>query len=119
MHVAFGDHQVSPASAEVEARTIGARIHWPAVTPGRLPDVEPYWGIDRIESYPHDGSAIIIFDSGAPVPPTVNLPPREGEDPHGDPRNDPDARRQKSAFLRTDGTVIDVCDGAPCTADPS
>jgi len=30
MHVAFGDHQVSPAAAQVEARTIGARIHQPA-----------------------------------------------------------------------------------------
>jgi len=24
------------------------------------------------------------------------------------------ARRQKSEFLRTGGSLIDVCDGAPC-----
>ncbi len=42
-----------------------------------------------------------------------------GEDPHGDPRNDPDARAQKSEFLKPDGAVVDVCGGAPCFADPS
>jgi hypothetical protein len=120
MHVAFGDHQVSPDVANIEARTIGARVHEPAVTPGRLPYVEPYyWGIEPIPSYPHRGSAIVIWDSGAPVPPLVNLAPHEGEDPHEDPRADPDARVQKSEFLKADGAVVDVCGGAPCTADPA
>lgn len=120
MHVAFGDHQVSPDAANIQARTIGARIHTPAVVPGRLPYVEPYyWGIDPIASYPYDGSAIVIWDSGAPVPPLVNLPPREGEDPHSDPRSDPEARVQKSEFLKSDGAVVDVCGGAPCMANPS
>ena len=120
MHVAFGDHQVSPDAANIQARTIGARVHAPTLTPGRLPYVEPaYWGIEPIPSYPYSGSAIVIWDSGAPVPPLVNLPPRVGEDPHGDPRNDPDARVQKSEFLKPDGAVVDVCGGAPCFADPS
>jgi len=120
MHIAFGDHQVSPDVANIQARTIGARIHAPAVMPGRLPYAEPYhYGIDPIESYPFGGSAIVIWDSGAPVPPLFNEPPRVGEDPHGDPRNDPDARAQKSEFLKTGGAVVDVCGGAPCTADPS
>ncbi|MBM4265903.1 MAG: hypothetical protein FJ144_04715 [Deltaproteobacteria bacterium] len=119
MHVAFGDHQVASATAEIEARTIGARIHAPAVTPGRLPDVEPYWDIPAIPSYPWNGSALVIWDSGAPVPPLENVAPRAGEDPHGDPRSDPDARVQKSEFLRPDGAVVDVCGGEPCPADPS
>lgn len=119
MHVAVGDFQVSTYAAEVEARTIGARIHWPATKPGRLPDREPHWGIPHIGSYPYDGSAIVFWDSGTPAPPTVNLPPHEGHDPHGDPRNDPEARRQKSAFLAPGGAVIDVCGGEPCTAAPS
>ena len=38
LHVAFGDHQVANVSAEVEARTIGARIHQPAMAPGRHHD---------------------------------------------------------------------------------
>lgn len=120
MHVAFGDHQVSQDAADIQARTIGARVHTPPYVPGRRPGfVEPSWGIEPIESYPYDGSAIVVFDSGAAAPPINNEAPRTGEDPHGDPRSDPDARVQKSAFLQTDGTVIDVCNGAACTADPS
>jgi len=120
LHVAFGDHQVAPDAANIQARTIGARIHAPTVAAGRLPFVEPaYWGIEPIESYPYSGSAIVIWDSGAPAQPLVNVPPRIGDDPHGDPRNDPDARRQKAEFLKPDGVVIDVCGAAPCLADPS
>ena len=37
MHVAFGDHQVTQYQADVEARTIGARIHTPILAPGRSP----------------------------------------------------------------------------------
>ena len=44
MHVAFGDWQVAQVTADVQARTIGARLHVPAVTTGRLPDATPYWG---------------------------------------------------------------------------
>lgn len=113
LHVAFGDHQVAPASADIEARTIGAAIHRPVVEEGRLPDVEPGWGIPTME-YPHDGSAILVFDSGAPTPPLVNLPPREGEDPHGDPRASSEVRRQKAAFLSPDSRVIDICGAGPC-----
>ncbi|MDZ4825822.1 MAG: hypothetical protein SGJ13_05065 [Actinomycetota bacterium] len=118
MHVAFGDHQVSMHAAEVQARTVGASIHCPATTDGRLPDVEPHWGLPCIEDDAFDGSAIVIWDSGAPAPPTVNLAPRDGEDPHGDPRSDPVARRQKSEFLQTDGVVNDVCVGEPCKTLP-
>ena len=113
LHVAFGDHQVAPASADIMARTAGAPIHRPVVAEGRLPDVEPGWGMATLE-YPHDGSAIIIFDSGAPTPPYVNLPPRLGEDPHGDPRASVEGRRQKAAFLSPESRVIDVCSGGPC-----
>jgi len=116
MHVAFGDHQVAQATAEIEARTIGASIHQPAVTEGRLADVTPFWGIDPITSYPHRGSALIIWDSGSPPPPLENLPPREGEDPHEHPRADEQARVQKSEFLRTGGAVVNVCGEAPCFA---
>jgi hypothetical protein len=117
MHVAFGDHQVAQDAADIQARTIGARVHTPPWASGRRPGfVEPGWGIDPITSYPYDGSAIVIFDSGAAPPPITNEAPRTGDDPHGDPRNDADARVQKSEFLRSDGMVVDVCDGAPCTA---
>ncbi|GAA3440589.1 hypothetical protein [Planomonospora venezuelensis] len=119
LHVAFGDHQVSTVTAEVEARTIGARIHRPAVAEGRSPDVAPYWGIRALPRWPYPGSAIVVWDSGTPAPPTANTPPlgpEYGRDSHEDPRHDPDARVQKAHFLRH-GVVVDVCGGAPCVAD--
>jgi len=114
MHEAFADHQVANITTEVEARTIGASIRWPALAPGRHTDVNPYFGIPRIAAFPFGGSALVVWDTGIPAPPTTNTPPHAGQDPHGAPRNSPLARRQKSEFLRTDGAVIDVCGGSPC-----
>ena len=63
MQVAFGDHQVANVTAEVEARTIGARILLPGLLPGRSPDVVPFWGITPISFLPWNGSAIVYWDS--------------------------------------------------------
>ncbi|MGH2954504.1 MAG: hypothetical protein ACRDK9_10925 [Solirubrobacterales bacterium] len=125
LHVAFGDHQVSMWTADVLARTIGASRHAPTTDPGRHPDTDPYFGIPPIEGVPFDGSALVVWDSGPPrpgdqgvvAPPTTNTPPGDpefGRDPHSDPRSDPDARVQKSEFLRIGGRVVDACDGSPC-----
>lgn len=119
LHVAFADHQVSMTAAEIEARTIGARIHQPALADGRHHDPVPYWGIDPIPSYPYEGSAIVIWDSGTPTPPTANVPPTAGQDPHEFPRRSPAAREQKSTFLSPVSVVVDVCAGAPCLAPPA
>ncbi|MYW06730.1 hypothetical protein [Streptomyces sp. SID3343] len=118
MQVAFGDHQVTNLAAEIEARTIGARVHEPAIAAGRNPDRDPYWGIGALPRGPYRGSALVVWDSGTPAPPLTNTPPigpEYGRDPHSDPRNSPVARLQKAEFLAT-GRVIDVCGGAPCTA---
>lgn len=117
LHVAFGDHQVANVTAEIEARTIGARLVAPGLAPGRDPAVVPFWGIQPIPGYPYDGSALVVWDSGTPAPPLGNVPPRPptyGDDPHGDPRNTPAARQQKSDFLAANGAVVDVCGGDPC-----
>jgi hypothetical protein len=116
LHVAFGDHQVSNLATEIQARTIGASIHQPALAPARHSDVNPYFDIPAIPSYPFAGSALIIWDSGAPTPPITNTPPYDGDDPHSDPRNYSVARQQKSDFLQTGGAVTDVCSGLPCVA---
>jgi hypothetical protein len=110
---------VAPVTAENQARTIGARIHQPAVAPGRSPDAAPYWAIPALPSGLYAGSALVIWDSGTPAPPLGNVPPRppeHGRDPHGDPRNTWAARAQKAHFLRT-GEVFDIC-GGPCLSDP-
>ncbi|GAA2016261.1 hypothetical protein GCM10009839_09700 [Catenulispora yoronensis] len=147
MDVAFGDHQVANVAADVEARTIGARLHVPAVAAGRSPDVVPYWGIaplrdaagpgpDQNQNQDQDldrrpgpdhrpgsyqGATMVVWDSGTPPAPLTNtapLGPQYGHDPHSDPRNSPVVRTQKAVFLTT-GVTIDVCGGAPCTEPPA
>ncbi|MEE4491670.1 hypothetical protein [Streptomyces sp. BE230] len=123
LHIAYGDHQVANAAADVEARTIGARLLSPALATGRSPDTVPYWGIGRIGSgqLPYRGSAMTVWDSGTPTPPLTNTPPagpEYGHDPHEDPRNSPAARQQKATFLTT-GRVINVCGTTPCTTTPT
>jgi hypothetical protein len=117
LHVAFGDHQVANVATAVEARSIGASAVRPVLTEGRSPEEDPFWDIPDIETYPHESSAIVMWDSGAAPPPVENVPPREGEDPHGDPRQEPTAVEQIVAFLDS-GQVIDVCGGEPCEAPP-
>jgi hypothetical protein len=112
---ALGDFQVANVAMDVMARSMGASVGAADV---RSNDVTPFWGIDRIGSYPFDGSAVFLFDSGTPLPPTTNTPPREGVDPHEDVRRAPAAYDQIAAFLQPDGTVIDTCDGGPCIIAP-
>ena len=134
LHMAFADHQTANVSVEVEARSLGAHIHTPALVPGKaVPDVTPYYGIPPIPSYPFDGSALIVWDSGNPAPPVANTAPRLspadpewadlsacaqrfGGDPHECPRRQPSAQLQKSEFLKTGGAVVDVCGGEACLA---
>jgi len=128
LHVALGDYQVTHWSAEIMARTIGAAIHEPTVRLGETTDDNPYFAIPLIDSYPHQGHAIMIWDSGDvdpqtgrgnPLPPTSNTGPDEnyGNDPHESPRSTVAARAQKSAFMRSDGAVINVCGDGPCLSD--
>ncbi|HRW38026.1 MAG TPA: DUF4214 domain-containing protein [Aquihabitans sp.] len=119
IHVALGDHQVAPFTAEIEARTAGAMdVHRPAYGEGRTLDVDPVWGLDAVADG-STGSALVIWDSGAEVPPLQNVPPRAGEDPHEDPRRSPLAQQQKSDFLEVDGRFTEVCGSEPCTAPPT
>ncbi|HEX4735031.1 MAG TPA: hypothetical protein VH247_11490 [Thermoleophilaceae bacterium] len=137
MSLAFGDHQVSNWAAAVEARTIGARLRTPALDTFRDPTTGyQYFGeIPAIPSYPYDGSAITVWDSGpirdnctngTAAPLFVNLPvfgdcpagePQDewgGHDPHEEPRNTVADRAMKAAFLREGGVVTDQCGGQPC-----
>ena len=132
MTPAFGDHQVTTWQADVEARTIGAQIHEPVVYDGRWPGVDVGWGIEPIDSYPHTDSSIVYWDSGPPrpnpeeptevtgtdPPPIENIPNRSGEDPHSDPRVDPQQMQMVSDWLRPDAQsqITDTCLGLPCFA---
>ena len=114
---AVGDHQVSEYSLQIQARTMGANGHVPYAAPDRTINDDKGWGIEPIPAYPWDGSAYFLFDTGAVPSPLGNVPPREGHDPHDDTPRIPAAQDLKSAFLRPDGVVLDVCNGAPCVGE--
>ncbi len=124
MQLAYGDHQVSMYSGAIEARTVGASAYQPALdlSTNRSQDKNLFYGIPAIKSFPFDGSAVEIWDSGpghTSPPPLTNTPPvttttGDQQDPHGDPRATPAAQQQISDFLQPTGTVTDVCSGAPC-----
>jgi len=116
LHEAFGDFQVANVTTEIEARTLGASVYQPALAPGRHTDVTPFYAIPAIPSFPFNGSALVVWDSGTPAPPITNTPPGPGSDPHSKPRSNVNARIQKSEFLKATGAVVDVCAGAPCLA---
>ena len=110
LHVAFGDHQVTNVSAEVEARTLGAPLMVPALADGKHWEQDPFF--IATAPYPHRGSAMVYWDSGNATPPNGNIPADHDGDPHEDPRREPAGAYQKARFL-TQGIVVDVCDGAP------
>ena len=120
--VAYGDHQVAVVSAEVAARSAGAAADPQALEAGRSPDVELLWGVPKIEAYPYRGSTFVYFDTGdfsesnpngTPAPPTANVPPKLGADPHEAARRSACGRVLKSDFLRPDTFVGQPCLGAP------
>jgi hypothetical protein len=130
MDIAFGDHQVTDYQADVEARTVGAEAHAPAIYKGRWPSTNVLWKVPRISSYPYTGSAAFYWDIG-PVresppgsgefvgtepPPYENLPNRSGEDPHSSPRAAPAEQQLVSDFFN--GAILrsDNCNRGPCYA---
>jgi hypothetical protein len=144
LHVAFGDQQVAQVTAETMARSAGIPLRAPALGEGRHPDEAPFFGLDTIDDYPFDGSALVFWDTGTVPPPSENVTPRDSDayvdqcgdvdleelddedvetvhlcaDPHEDPRRSPDSMAQVDEFFQPDGVVVDPCDGEPCTAEP-
>jgi hypothetical protein len=123
MHMAFGDHQVANVATEVEARVVGARLRTPALDPGRSRDRRPFFRIPRIRGLPWGGNALVVYDigpprgdQGTPAPPTGNVPPETGVDPHALTAFEPAAAAQFSEFLKLDGKFVDTCGGVPCRA---
>jgi hypothetical protein len=111
---AFADHQVANIATENLARSIGAAVRQPALADGRSNDVAPMWGLEAVPSYPYPDSALVMWDFGTPSPPIENLPPREGEDPHGKAAEVVDVLLMVSDYLKTDGALTDVCNADPC-----
>jgi hypothetical protein len=123
LHEAFGDHQVANVATEVEARVIGARLRTPALDPGRSRDRRPFYGIRPVPRYPWGGNALVVYDIGpqrgalgTPAPPTANLAPQLGVDPHALTGLEQAAAEQFSQFLRVGGAFVDACGAKPCHA---
>lgn len=127
LHVALGDYQVANLAAEVQGRTMGTDFLGSALAGGRHwadGAGERLFGFsDFTDGIAGSGSAIVYFDSGNPIPPSMNIPPAaRGEDPHSHPRKDHVGADQKLEFYRT-GVITDLRAGAtwftaPCPVHP-
>ncbi len=106
LHVAIGDHQVTPLGAHIIARAVKAK--------NVDPFARPIWGLEPAKA-PFSGSAIVEYDYGLPEAPKENVPMDEGEDPHDWVRVEPTAQAQERDFF-LEGVVKQHCDGA---CDPS
>jgi hypothetical protein len=126
IEMAIGDHQVANIQAEVEARTIGAKLREPAFDPGRSLDKDPSFGLGTLGTLPRDDNAIIPWDigplrtqdgktMGTDPPPPGDTPPNTGQDPHDYViEHSPELRRQIADYIRPGGRIVDVCHGQPC-----
>ena len=111
---AFGDHQVANVSTEKLARTLGVPRRAPTLANGRSNDAEPLFDIPAIDALPTGGSGLVVWDFGTPAPPTINVAPRAGDDPHSKLATEPGALAMVAAFIDQDHQLIDVCDAKPC-----
>lgn len=114
LQMAFGDHQVSNFTTEIEARTLGAVVHQPTL-PSGLVSGNPFYGLGAAPANSTASATLYVWqDPHAPPPPLTNQPPTAGIDPHDFiPRSLPAAQRQLTTFLVT-GLVPDVCGSGPC-----
>ncbi|MFT3764682.1 MAG: hypothetical protein QM820_04070 [Minicystis sp.] len=104
LHVAIGDHQVTPLGAHIIARAVGAK--------NLTPVNRSVWGVPEMAG-PFMGSAMVEWDFGNKESPKTNTPPDDtyGPDPHDEVRKLPEAMDQTNAFFRM-GVVQPFCSGA-------
>lgn len=103
IHVAIGDHQVTPLGAHIIARAVGAK--------NLKPVNRSVYGIEEADG-PFTGSGMVEYDFGLPEAPKTNTPPYEGADPHDDVRKLDASYDQSNEFFRT-GVITTYCTG-PC-----
>lgn len=103
---AVGDQQVPNVSTHLMVRTIGV--------PELAPAFRPVYGIDT-QAGTINGSAWLEIDFGLPPVPLLNLPNRQGADPHDGPWGLPVVHQMMGRFMRT-GEIVNLCDGV-CDPD--
>jgi hypothetical protein len=113
LQAGYGDHQVSNYAAEVEARTIGARVlKRDMLRPGRSWEQQPWWGLKPVDPDRTAGvSVFTVWDGGSRPSPLGNVAQDNtyDDDPHEWVRRTPAARAMKSAFLSPDSHIVDTC----------
>jgi hypothetical protein len=113
----YGDHQVSNYAAEVEARTIGARVlKADMLRPGRAWERKPWYGLKPVDpAHTADVSVFTVWDGGSRPSPLSNVAQDNtyDDDPHEWVRRTPAARAMKSGFLSLDSRIVDTC-GSYC-----
>ena len=125
LNVALGDHQVADVTPEVSSRTWDGTVHLPGAEPGRNNAQNPF-ALIRPAVDGQRESVMVVWDigplnpedetnPGTGVSPPTNIPPREGRDPHSDPRADVAGGIQRRAFL-LDERFLNVCGPRPCFA---
>jgi hypothetical protein len=102
LQVALGDQEVPNLGSYWMARTMGLPVLGPTPTTP--------WGLSVQPSPLPGGSAMVIMDGGAPVPPGANLP-ATNLDMHNLTRKQPATRRQIKEFFAT-GRIVNECSGA-------
>lgn len=102
IHVAIGDHQVTPLGAHIIARTVKAK--------NLSPVNRSVFGLEEAPA-PLEGAAMVEYDFGLPPSPTTNTPPKDGDDPHGAVRSLDASYSQANEFFRT-GVIKAYCDGS-------
>lgn len=111
---------MSPLAAEVEGRTIGARLFLPSSPPGLHWSADPAFGFDVVRGDTADVGSVLVSwfadGRGLTTPPNGNVPMAAGADPHGVPRNHGPAADQAAHWLRT-GDLLDTRRG-PCVVPP-
>jgi hypothetical protein len=110
LHVAIGDHQVTPLGAHIIARAVKAQ--------NLKPVNRSIFGVPEADG-PFTGSGMVEWDFGLPISPETNTPPDgpmypSSDDPHDELRKLDAARDMTEKFLR-EGIVEQTC-GGPCTA---
>lgn len=103
LHVAIGDHQVTPLGAHVLSRAIQAK--------NLKPLNREVFGIADADG-PFMGNGMTEFGFGLPAAPITNVPMLDGADPHDKVRVLPTSVDQTDTFLRT-GAIVNPC-GGPC-----
>lgn len=118
--MAFADEAVANVTTEVMARTMGIPVAQPALRPGRSPDVEPFWNLGTVDTFPHQGSVMLVWDFDGPPPPLTNTfpDPDIGPAPHTSGARLSALRNLVYDYLSGDGVVNKLCADPPCFGPP-